>query len=112
MYDQGRFFTVTETIAKALDRDDFYSPGAELAAPVQPRDGRELPPPDRPMAVARKLAADLFTNDAGQFTLRHWRGGWWRWHGPHWCEDEHRAVRADAYRYIPHLGGSGFFARE
>jgi hypothetical protein len=59
MYDQGRFFTVTETIAKARDRDDFYSPGAELAAPVQPRDGRELPPPDRPMAVARKLAADL-----------------------------------------------------
>lgn len=60
---------------------------------------RLLPGPGEPMAVARVIAADLHTTDSGDLALRHWRGGWMRWQGSHWVEDEHRAVRAELYEF-------------
>jgi putative DNA primase/helicase len=55
------------------------------------------------MRVARELArawyraADRAAD--GTPTLRHWRGGWWRWQQSHRVEDEQRAARAAAYRF-------------
>jgi putative DNA primase/helicase len=51
-----------------------------------------LPPPQKPMAVAR-----LFVNEL--LTLRHWHGGWWRWKTSHWCAVEDRSVRSALYEY-------------
>ena len=57
-----------------------------------------LPAPDNPMAVARELANERYTND-GKPTLRHWRGGWWEWAGSHWREVEERHIRQAAYLF-------------
>lgn len=53
-----------------------------------------LPPPSIPMAVARALIEQLDLADR----LRHWRGSWWEWQGPHWSEIEDRAVRSKLYK--------------
>ena len=60
---------------------------------------RVLPPPSLPMAVARNFVTERCKGTDNALTLRHWRGGWWRWTGPRWVEAEQRAVRADAYRF-------------
>ena len=72
---------------------------------------RVIPPPGEPMAVARAFIADLMT-EGGLLKLRHWRGGWWAWQGPHWIEIEPRAIRDGLYRYTEHacyVGGDGLF---
>ena len=56
----------------------------------------ELPPPNRPLEVARAIVAQFYQHDDG-LTLRHWRGGWQQWQITHWAEVEHRAVRAELY---------------
>jgi putative DNA primase/helicase len=58
-----------------------------------------IPAPTDPMAVAREMVAERFTHDDGALTLRHWRGGWWRWLGPRWAEVEHATVREQAYAF-------------
>jgi putative DNA primase/helicase len=63
---------------------------------------RQLPPPTEPMAVARELVAENYTCPDGQRSLRHWRGGWWRWKTTCWVEVEQRAVREDAYVFTEH----------
>ena len=45
---------------------------------------------------------EVFTHDSTLPTLRHWRGGWWRWETTRWSELEPRAVSAIAYRYTEH----------
>lgn len=45
---------------------------------------RLYPPPNQPMAVARRLIADLYT--AGNHrTLAFWRGEWFEWRMSHWA---------------------------
>src|SRR4051812_515973 len=58
-----------------------------------------LPAPSRPMDVARELVAERYTGPDATLTLRHWRGGWWRWQGPRWGELEQRAMAAAAYEF-------------
>jgi hypothetical protein len=77
------------TIASGLD-------GQAMSAAAE---GRELPPPSQPMAVARAFTEAHHTHEFGALLLRHWRGGWWRWQTTHWAEVEHRAVREVAYRF-------------
>lgn len=62
----------------------------------------QLPPPTDPMAVARNLIAERYGCTDGKLSLRHWRGGWWRWCTTSWMEIEERAVREDAYRFTEH----------
>jgi putative DNA primase/helicase len=57
-----------------------------------------LPSPQVPMDVARLFVAKCCTYD-GILTLRHWRGGWWRWRPSHWSEVEDRAVRSLLYQF-------------
>jgi putative DNA primase/helicase len=57
-----------------------------------------LPPPSMPMLVARVFVADHCTFD-GELTLRHWRGGWWRWRSSHWREVPDRGVRSLLYAF-------------
>jgi putative DNA primase/helicase len=59
---------------------------------------RLLPPPSMPMLVARVFVADHCTVD-GELTLRHWRGGWWRWRSSHWREVQDRGVRSLLYAF-------------
>src|SRR6266516_3050396 len=61
-------------------------------------DGVTLPPPQKPMAVARLFVAERYTHN-GLLTLRHWHGGWWRWKTSHWCAVEDRSVRSALYEY-------------
>ena len=58
-----------------------------------------LSPPTAPMDVARELVSARYTGPDGMLTLRHWRGGWWRWTGPHWTEVEPRTMSSAAYRF-------------
>jgi putative DNA primase/helicase len=62
-------------------------------------DVRTLPPPSAPMAVARELAQECYTDSSGTLTLHHWRGGWWRWRTARWVELEQRQMDAAAYRF-------------
>jgi hypothetical protein len=65
-------------------------------------EGRELPPPNDPMAVARVIAAESFTDSEGDLILRYWRGGWWHWRTTRWTEWELRAVQQAAYEFTEH----------
>src|SRR5262245_34219004 len=70
---------------------EIIEPGAELLL---------LPAPTDPMAVARLLARQRYTDaTTGELALHHWRGTWWEWQGSHWVEREERAVRKDAYNF-------------
>jgi putative DNA primase/helicase len=76
---------------------------------VQPR---ELPPPSRPLEVARLLARERFTDPYGVPVLRSWRDGWWQWIGPRWVEVERKALGAAAYEFAENAfyvdrGGNG-----
>jgi putative DNA primase/helicase len=55
-----------------------------------------LPPPSMPMDVARVFVRQTCEAD-GLLTLRHWRGGWWRWRTSRWIEAEDRPVRSLLY---------------
>jgi putative DNA primase/helicase len=68
---------------------------------IQPTaEPQHLPAPTNPMAVARALLPAWQAH--GAYTLRHWRGTWMRWRGPHWDEDEAAALRADLYPRVEH----------
>ena len=60
---------------------------------------RMVPPPTRPMHVARDLVADLYTETVG-LTLRDYCGDFYRYNGNCWPEVEGRLVRTDAYRWL------------
>src|SRR5262245_7267177 len=57
-----------------------------------------LPPPGKPMNVARIFVAQCCAENA-ILTLRHWRGGWWQWRQSHWRELEDGAVRGLLYAF-------------
>ena len=63
---------------------------------------RVVPHPSSPMAVARALAAALFTSADGALTLRNHRGCFYRWDGRHWPTILDRNVRGIAYRWLEH----------
>jgi putative DNA primase/helicase len=64
-------------------------------------DDGKLPPPSRPMEVARLFVEKECTlTDA--LTLFHWRGGWWCWDFSHWSEVEDRAIRSRLYKFTEH----------
>lgn len=71
--------------------------------------GPYWPPPGNPMGCARRLLPRL-TPD-GPLLLRHWRGGWWRWHGSCWSEVERLAVQKIVYTELENAeyaaGGKG-----
>jgi putative DNA primase/helicase len=69
--------------------------------PAPPDDERVLPPPTAPMEVARVLVRDRYTHPDG-LTLRHWRGGSWKYRTSRWVELEQRAMAAAAYRFTEH----------
>jgi putative DNA primase/helicase len=54
------------------------------------------------MDVARELVRSEFADRSGTLTLRHWRGGWWRWRTARWIEVEQRAMAAVAYTFTEH----------
>jgi putative DNA primase/helicase len=88
-------------------RDDPEYEAGELAAQAlgdaAEEEGRLLPSPSDPMAVARNLVTERYIEPAtGALTLRHWRGGWWTWHRTHWAEREERAIRKVAYAFTEH----------
>lgn len=68
-------------------------------------DPLHLPAPTNPMAVARMLLPAWQAH--GTYTLRHWRGTWMQWRGPHWDETDGAAMRADLYPRIEHATYSG-----
>jgi putative DNA primase/helicase len=74
-------------------------------APQQPQPSLaypdELPSPQTPMAVARVFTARRCT-EAGELTLRYWRGCWWGWRQSHWREMEPREVRGELYAFTEH----------
>jgi putative DNA primase/helicase len=85
-----------------LDEDEYQEQAERLdeqaaAAVASPR---ELPSPSNPMAVARFLMP-AWQRHTG-LVLRHWRGAWMRWEGPHWIEIDNGAMRADLYPRTEH----------
>jgi putative DNA primase/helicase len=52
------------------------------------------------MVVARELMTERAYG--GFHTLRHWRGGWMTWQGPHWAEAEQNSVKSWAYNRLEH----------
>lgn len=70
-------------------------------APVEePNQTEIIPGPSAPLDVARVLLAELVQDD--QSLLRRWRGGWWRYQGPHWAEAEGESVRKWLYERLEH----------
>ena len=63
---------------------------------------RNVPPPKRPLAVARDLARALYTDREGRVLLRAHRGGFYQWNGRFWREVDKRDVRGAAYEWLEH----------
>ena len=61
-----------------------------------------VPPPSRPMAVARQLVTAKYMNADQYLTLRNHRGDFYRWDGTCWPEIDRRDVRGAAYGYLEH----------
>lgn len=84
-------------------RDGWPGGQAGLVAPDSHTGGepepRILPAPSNPMAVARRLVSERFTNGA-TVILQAWRGGFRAWDGRCWPERDEAAVRANAYEYL------------
>jgi putative DNA primase/helicase len=59
-----------------------------------------VPPPSRPMEVARAVVRALYTGTEDLFLLRDHRGSFYRWTGTCWPEIDRRDVRAAVYRYL------------
>lgn len=76
---------------------DTRPPGSD----PEPPGGSILPPPSDPMAVAREVAADLYTADE-RLVLRCHRGDWYSYDGAAWPEIDARAIRARLYDYLEH----------
>lgn len=74
---------------------------SQRAKPNGQQAERILPPPTRPMAVARMFVAECHTEEDVP-TLRYWRGGWWAWRRSHWRELEPREVRSNLYGFTEH----------
>src|SRR5262249_40856305 len=60
-----------------------------------------LPPPSKPMQVAREFVQRycLYRDGSNALTLCYWHGGWWVWRTSYWGEIELRAVRSLLYRF-------------
>ncbi|MBF6298036.1 NTP-binding protein [Nocardia amamiensis] len=58
----------------------------------------EFPGPSEPMKVARRLYENYQHQDTP--TLVAWRGGWMRWRGTHWAEEDAAALRSDIYKVL------------
>ncbi len=63
-------------------------------------DTRIVPPPTRPMGVARDLVEAFYTDPDGLFLLRHHRGDFFHWDGTCWPEIDKRDVRGAAYQWL------------
>jgi putative DNA primase/helicase len=80
----------------AFDYDEPYEEADGGTGSVE----KILPSPSNPMAVARELLPEWTRGQ--NLTLRHWRGSWMRWMGPHWAEIDADAMRADLYPRLEH----------
>lgn len=90
--------TPTQTPAPVLVQ---ASP-AEEAAIEQARitlAGETLPSPALPMDVAHKVL-EKYQDDDGNFLLRYWRGGWWRYCGTHWRGMDREALDRELRRVL------------
>lgn len=84
--------------------DDWSNESTRQAPDVQ------LPPPDNPMAVARRLLPAWRHQDVS--TLLHWRGQWMRWTGAHWVDIDDAAMRAELYPLTEHATFTVMTAKE
>jgi putative DNA primase/helicase len=67
-----------------------------IAPPVESANTTEIfPAPSDTMGVARILLEEI--QEDGETTVRRWRGGWWKYEGPHWAEAEGTAIRKWIY---------------
>jgi putative DNA primase/helicase len=87
------------TLPRALEEalDSFDDEQDERAYTNDGQSGLLLPSPARPRDVA-VIFADQCRHD-DMLTLRHWRGGWWRWKVAHWVEVENLVVREILYYF-------------
>lgn len=68
-------------------------------------DQEQFAPPTNPLSVARQILEDQWKD--GCLTLHWWRGGWTRWGGTCWAEDELDAVRSRLYQRLEHAVCNG-----
>jgi putative DNA primase/helicase len=61
----------------------------------------QLPPPDKPMAVARALVALRYSHHEDPI-LRWWQDDWWKWETTRWQKLSEAEVESDAYKFTEH----------
>src|SRR5262245_1211847 len=62
--------------------------------------GPYVPPPSRPLEVAREFVRHAYVNGDGHLVLRDHRGDFFHWNGSSWPEVDRRDVRAGGYRFL------------
>ena len=84
--------------APAANRVLINLPGVDPDAPAAPV---VLPPPSKPMPVARELLMKR-SDEEGRHLIRIWRGQLMAYQGPHWTEEEKAALRKWVYTQLEH----------
>lgn len=87
-------------------RRDTKRHGDETSAPLRAVDSSNTsvtpyPHPSDPTSVARRILADLYTED-GHYTLRFWRGDWYLWTGPCWTLASEKEISAKVWLHLDH----------
>ncbi|MER6157527.1 phage/plasmid primase, P4 family [Streptomyces sp. NPDC001868] len=90
---------INQASAYPIDHDSFKKTIDSVWNSEQEKN--QMPNPDSPVPVARRLNEDLWTFD-GQLTLRRWRGSWVKWTGSHWDHVEDQSVTADIQNRLEH----------
>jgi putative DNA primase/helicase len=84
-----------ENVVRFRDRDDVPF-GDDRELPEAPL---VVPSPEDPMAVARVFLQERYAQGE-ELLLRHHRGGFHRWIGTCWPEDEDRRVKSELYQWL------------
>lgn len=84
-----------------LDAAAGQSPNGHQPEPVSANSAKILPGPNHPMAVAEEVVRD-HTREDGAFTLRWWRGEFYRWTGTHWSVEPESEINGWLYRKTQH----------
>jgi putative DNA primase/helicase len=61
-----------------------------------------LPAPYAPALVADEVVENQFTAESGEMLVRHHRGDFWEWRGPHWAQLEENKLYAALYGVTKH----------
>jgi len=94
------FFDPDETAPAFGEEPPAVPPRRALNGPVPHLEPELVPSPRQPMLVAGTIVDEQHVDPFDVWTLRWWRGSFYRWRGGRWVMIEDATVKADLYQRL------------